>query len=151
MDAIETIERETERLLSNYVVDYVRDLIESDDIETIQDNVALVDAIDLSNIMDAADMVIDAMWNNQQAYLGDNDSPLYHVMAEMANTWAKTCSEPNPTFYDPACGGAFVAMRVALRNPQYRFALADINSVAAVITQARFFLQFGKKATETVV
>lgn len=135
VDAIETIEREMEHLLSNYVVDYVRDLVESDDIETIQDDVALVDAIDLSNIMDAADMVIDAMWNNRQVYLGDNGSPLYHVMAEMANTWAKTCSEPNPTFYDPACGGAFVAMRVASRNPQYRFALADINSVAAVIAQ----------------
>ncbi|RYQ09952.1 type I restriction-modification system methyltransferase subunit [Bifidobacterium pseudolongum subsp. globosum] len=151
VDAIETIERETKHLLSNYVVDYVRDLVEGDDIETIQDNVSLVDAIDLPNIMDAADMVIDAMWNNQQAYLGDNDSPLYHVMAEMANTWAKTCSEPNPTFYDPACGGAFVAMRVALHNPQYRFALADINSFAAVIAQARFFLQFGKNATETIV
>ena len=151
VDAIETIERETKHLLSNYVVDYVRDLVEGDDIETIQDNVSLVDAIDLPNIMEAADMVIDAMWNNRQVYLGDNDSPLYHVMAEMANAWAKTCSEPNPTFYDPACGGAFVAMRVALRNPQYRFALADINSLAAVITQARFFLQFGKKATETVV
>ena len=151
VDAIETIEREMEHLLSNYVVDYVRDLVESDDIETIQDDVALVDAIDLSNIMDAADMVIDAMWNNRQVYLGDNGSPLYHVMAEMANTWAKTCSEPNPTFYDPACGGAFVAMRVASRNPQYRFALADINSVAAVIAQARFFLQFGKSATETIV
>ncbi|RYQ28786.1 N-6 DNA methylase [Bifidobacterium pseudolongum subsp. globosum] len=151
VDAIETIERETKHLLSNYVVDYVRDLVEGDDIETIQDNVSLVDAIDLPNIMDAADMVIDAMWNNQQAYLGDNDSPLYHVMAEMANTWAKTCSEPNPTFYDPACGGAFVAMQVALHNPQYRFALADINSFAAVIAQARFFLQFGKNATETIV
>ncbi|WP_165364538.1 N-6 DNA methylase [Bifidobacterium pseudolongum] len=151
VDAIETIERETKHLLSNYVVDYVRDLVEGDDIETIQDNVSLVDAIDLPNIMDAADMVIDAMWNNQQASLGDNDSPLYHVMAEMANTWAKTCSEPNPTFYDPACGGAFVAMRVALHNPQYRFALADINSFAAVIAQARFFLQFGKNATETIV
>lgn len=151
VDAIETIERETKHLLSNYVVDYVRSLIKSDDIETIQDNVSLVDAIDLPNIMDAADMVIDAMWNNRQVYLGDNDSPLYHVMAEMANAWAKTCSEPNPTFYDPACGGAFVAMRVALRNPQYRFALADINSFAAVIAQARFFLQFGKNATETIV
>lgn len=151
VDAIETIEREMEHLLSNYVVDYVRGLVESDDIETIQDDVALVDAIDLPNIMEAADMVIDAMWNNRQVYLGDNGSPLYHVMAEMANTWAKTCSEPNPTFYDPACGGAFVAMRVASRNPQYRFALADINSVAAVIAQARFFLQFGKSATETIV
>lgn len=151
VDAIETIERETKHLLSNYVVDYVRDLVESDDIETIQDNVSLVDAINLPNIMDAADMVIDAMWNNRQVYLGDNDSPLYHVMAEMANAWAKTCSEPNPTFYDPACGGAFVAMRVALRNPQYRFALVDINSFAAVIAQARFFLQFGKNATETIV
>lgn len=151
VDAIETIERETKHLLSNYVVDYVRSLIKSDDIETIQDNVSLVDAIDLPNIMDAADMVIDAMWNNRQVYLGDNDSPLYHVMAEMANAWAKTCSEPNPTFYNPACGGAFVAMRVALRNPQYRFALADINSLAAVIAQARFFLQFGKNATETIV
>ncbi len=151
VDAIETIERETKHLLSNYVVDYVRSLIKSDDIETIQDNVSLVDAIDLPNIMDAADMVIDAMWNNRQVYLGDNDSPLYHVMAEMANAWAKTCSEPNPTFYDPACGGAFVAMQVALHNPQYRFALADINSLAAVIAQARFFLQFGKNATETIV
>lgn len=151
VDDIETIERETKHLLSNYVVDYVRSLIKSDDIETIQDNVSLVDAIDLPNIMEAADMVIDAMWNNRQVYLGDNDSPLYHVMAEMANTWAKTCSEPNPTFYDPACGGAFVAMQVALHNPQYRFALADINSLAAVIAQARFFLQFGKNATETIV
>ena len=151
VDAIETIERETKHLLSNYVVDYVRDLVEGDDIETIQDNVSLVDAIDLPNIMEAADMVIDAMWNNRQVYLGDNDSPLYHVMAEMANAWAKTCSEPNPTFYDPACGGAFVAMQVALHNPQYRFALADINSLAAVIAQARFFLQFGKNATETIV
>lgn len=151
VDAIETIERETKHLLSNYVVDYVRSLIKSDDIETIQDNVSLVDAIDLPNIMDAADMVIDAMWNNRQVYLGDNDSPLYHVMAEMANAWAKTCSEPNSTFYDPACGGAFVAMQVALHNPQYRFALADINSLAAVIAQARFFLQFGKNATETIV
>ena len=151
VDAIETIERETRHLLSNYVADYVRSLIKSDDIETIQDNVSRVDAIDLPNIMEAADMVIDAMWNNRQVYLGDNDSPLYHVMAEMANAWAKTCPNPDPTFYDPACGGAFVAMQVALHNPQYRFALADINSFAAVIAQARFFLQFGKNATETIV
>lgn len=151
LDAIDAVEHEAGHALSNYVIAYARGLVESDSIETVRDAVSLVDTINLSKIMTAANMVIDSMGNDRQAYLGDNGSPLYRLMAEMANTWAKTCSEPNPTFYDPACGGAFVAMRVALRNPQYRFALADINSFAAVIAQARFFLQFGKNATETIV
>ena len=151
LDAIDAVEHEVGHALSNHVVTYARGLVENVSIETIRDVVALVNAINLSKSMTAADMVIDAMGNDRQAYLGDNGSPLYRLMAEMANTWAKTCSEPNPTFYDPACGGAFVAMQVALRNPQYRFALADINSFAAVIAQARFFLQFGKNATETIV
>lgn len=151
LDAIDAVEHEAGHALSNYVIAYARGLVESDSIETVRDAVSLVDTINLSKIMTAANMVIDSMGNDRQAYLGDNGSPLYRLMAEMANTWAKTCSESNPTFYDPACGGAFVAMRVALRNPQYRFALADINSFAAVIAQARFFLQFGKNATETIV
>lgn len=151
LDAVDAVEHEAGHALSNYVIAYARGLVESDSIETVRDAVSLVDTINLAKIMTAANMVIDSMGNDRQAYLGDNGSPLYRLMAEMANTWAKTYSEPNPTFYDPACGGAFVAMRVALRNPQYRFALADINSLAAVITQARFFLRFGKKATETVV
>ncbi|PKV04833.1 N-6 DNA methylase [Bifidobacterium pseudolongum] len=151
LDAVDAVEHEAGHALSNHVVTYARGLVESVSVEIIRDVVALVNAINLSKIMTAANMVIDSMGNDRQAYLGDNGSPLYRLMAEMANTWAKTCSEPNPTFYDPACGGAFVAMRVALRNPQYRFALADINSFAAVIAQARFFLQFGKNATETIV
>lgn len=151
LDAVDAVEHEAGHALSNHVVTYARGLVESVSVEIIRDVVALVNAINLSKIMTAANMVIDSMGNDRQAYLGDNGSPLYRLMAEMANTWAKTCSEPNPTFYDPACGGAFVAMRVALRNPQYRFALADINLFAAVIAQARFFLQFGKNATETIV
>ena len=151
LDAIDAVEHEAGHALSNHVVTYARGLVESVSVETIRDAVALVNAINLSKIMTAADMVIDAMGNGRQAYLGDNGSPLYRLMAEMANAWAKTCPNPDPTFYDPACGGAFVAMQVALHNPQYRFALADINSFAAVIAQARFFLQFGKNATETIV
>lgn len=151
LDAIDAVEHEAGHALSNYVIAYARGLVESDSIETVRDAVSLVDTINLSKIMTAADMVIDAMGNGRQAYLGDNGSPLYRLMAEMANAWAKTCPNPNPTFYDPACGGAFVAMQVALHNPQYRFELADINSLAAVIAQARFFLQFGKNATETIV
>lgn len=151
LDAIDAVEHEAGHALSNHVVTYARGLVESVSVETIRDAVALVNAINLSKIMTAADMVIDAMGNGRQAYLGDNGSPLYRLMAEMANAWAKTCPDTNPTFYDPACGGAFVAMQVALHNPQYRFELADINSLAAVIAQARFFLQFGKNATETIV
>ena len=151
LDAIDAVEHEAGHALSNHVVTYARGLVESVSVETIRDAVALVNAINLSKIMTAADMVIDAMGNGRQAYLGDNGSPLYRLMAEMANAWAKTCPNPNPMFYDPACGGAFVAMQVALHNPQYRFELADINSLAAVIAQARFFLQFGKNATETIV
>ena len=151
LDAIDAVEHEAGHALSNHVVTYARGFVESVSVETIRDAVALVNAINLSKIMTAADMVIDAMGNGRQAYLGDNGSPLYRLMAEMANAWAKTCPNPDPTFYDPACGGAFVAMQVALHNPQYRFALADINSFAAVIAQARFFLQFGKNATETIV
>lgn len=151
LDAIDAVEHEAGHALSNHVVTYARGLVENVSIETIRDVVALVNAINLSKIMTAADMVIDAMGNGRQAYLGDNGSPLYRLMAEMANAWAKICPNPDPTFYDPACGGAFVAMQVALHNPQYRFALADINSLAAVIAQARFFLQFGINATETVV
>ncbi|RYQ64148.1 N-6 DNA methylase [Bifidobacterium pseudolongum] len=151
LDAIDAVEHEAGHALSNYVIAYARGLVESDSIETVRDAVSLVDTINLSKIMTAANMVIDSMGNGRQAYLGDNGSPLYRLMAEMANAWAKTCPDTNPTFYDSACGGAFVAMRVALRNPQYRFALADINSFAAVIAQARFFLQFGKNATETIV
>lgn len=151
LDAIDAVEHEAGHALSNHVVTYARGLVENVSIETIRDVVALVNAINLSKIMTAADMVIDAMGNGRQAYLGDNGSPLYRLMAEMANAWAKICPNPDPTFYDPACGGAFVAMQVALHNPQYRFALADINSLAAVIAQARFFLQFGKNATETIV
>ncbi len=145
------MEHEAGHALSNHVVTYARGLVESVSVEIIRDVVALVNAINLSKIMTAVDMVIDAMGNGRQAYLGDNGSPLYRLMAEMANAWAKICPNPDPTFYDPACGGAFVAMQVALHNPQYRFALADINSFAAVIAQARFFLQFGKNATETIV
>lgn len=151
LDAIDAVEHEAGHALSNHVVTYARGLVESVSVETIRDAVALVNAINLSKIMTAADMVIDAMGNGRQAYLGDNGSPLYRLMAEMANAWAKICPNPDPTFYDPACGGAFVAMQVALHNPQYRFELADINSLAAVIAQARFFLQFGKNATETIV
>lgn len=151
LDAIDAVEHEAGHALSNYVIAYARGLVESDSIETVRDAVSLVDTINLSKIMTAADMVIDAMGNGRQAYLGDNGSPLYRLMAEMANAWAKICPNPDPTFYDPACGGAFVAMQVALHNPQYRFELADINSLAAVIAQARFFLQFGKNATETIV
>ena len=151
LDAIDAVEHEAGHALSNYVIAYARGLVESDSIETVRDAVSLVDTIDLSKIMTAANMVIDSMGNDRQAYLGDNSSPLYRLMAEMANAWAKTCPDTNPTFYDPACGGAFVAMQVALHNPQYRFALADINSLAAVVAQARFFLQFGKNATETIV
>lgn len=151
LDAIDAVEHEAGHALSNHVVTYARGFVESVSVETIRDAVALVNAINLSKIMTAADMVIDAMGNGRQAYLGDNGSPLYRLMAEMANAWAKTCPNPDPTFYDPACGGAFVAMQVALHDPQYRFALADINSLAAVIAQARFFLQFGKNATETIV
>lgn len=151
LDAIDAVEHEAGHALSNHVVTYARGFVESVSVETIRDAVALVNAINLSKIMTAADMVIDAMGNGRQAYLGDNGSPLYRLMAEMANAWAKICPNPDPTFYDPACGGAFVAMQVALHDPQYRFALADINSLAAVIAQARFFLQFGKNATETIV
>lgn len=151
LDAIDAVEHEAGHALSNHVVTYARGLVESVSVETIRDAVALVNAINLSKIMTAADMVIDAMGNGRQAYLGDNGSHLYRLMAEMANAWAKICPNPDPTFYDPACGGAFVAMQVALHNPQYRFELADINSLAAVIAQARFFLQFGKNATETIV
>ncbi|PKV02325.1 HsdM family class I SAM-dependent methyltransferase [Bifidobacterium pseudolongum] len=151
LDAIDAVEHEAGHALSNYVIAYARGLVESDSIETVRDAVSLVDTINLSKIMTAANMVIDSMGNDRQAYLGDNSSPLYRLMAEMANAWAKTCPDTNPTFYDPACGGAFVAMQVALHNPQYRFALADINSLAAVVAQARFFLQFGKNATETIV
>lgn len=151
LDAVDAVEHEAGHALSNHVVTYARGLVESVSVEIIRDVVALVNAINLSKIMTAVDMVIDAMGNGRQAYLGDNGSPLYHLMAEMANVWAKICPNPDPTFYDPACGGAFVAMQVALHNPQYRFALADINSLAAVIAQARFFLQFGKNATETIV
>lgn len=151
LDAIDAVEHEAGHALSNHVVTYARGLVESVSVEIIRDVVALVNAINLSKIMTAVDMVIDAMGNGRQAYLGDNGSPLYRLMAEMANAWAKICPNPDPTFYDPACGGAFVAMQVALHNPQYRFALADINSLAAVIAQARFFLQFGKNATETIV
>ena len=151
LDAIDAVEHEAGHALSNHVVTYARGFVESVSVETIRDAVALVNAINLSKIMTAADMVIDSMGNDRQAYLGDNGSPLYRLMAEMANAWAKTCPDTNPAFYDPACGGAFVAMQVALHNPQYRFALADINSLAAVIAQARFFLQFGKNATETIV
>ncbi|WP_253611374.1 N-6 DNA methylase [Bifidobacterium pseudolongum] len=151
LDAVDAVEHEAGHALSNHVVTYARGLVESVSVEIIRDVVALVNAINLSKIMTAVDMVIDAMGNGRQAYLGDNGSPLYRLMAEMANAWAKICPNPDPTFYDPACGGAFVAMQVALHNPQYRFALADINSFAAVIAQARFFLQFGKNATETIV
>lgn len=151
LDAVDAVEHEAGHALSNHVVTYARGLVESVSVEIIRDVVALVNAINLSKIMTAVDMVIDAMGNGRQAYLGDNGSPLYRLMAEMANAWAKICPNPDPTFYDPACGGAFVAMQVALHNPQYRFALADINSLAAVIAQARFFLQFGKNATETIV
>lgn len=151
LDAIDAVEHEAGHALSNYVIAYARGLVESDSIETVRDAVSLVDTINLSKIMTAANMVIDSMGNDRQAYLGDNSSPLYRLMAEMANAWAKTCPDTNPTFYDPACGGAFVAMQVALHDPQYRFALADINSLAAVVAQARFFLQFGKNATETIV
>ncbi len=151
LDAVDAVEHEAGHALSNHVVTYARGLVESVSVEIIRVVVALVNAINLSKIMTAVDMVIDAMGNGRQAYLGDNGSPLYRLMAEMANVWAKICPNPDPTFYDPACGGAFVAMQVALHNPQYRFALADINSLAAVIAQARFFLQFGKNATETIV
>lgn len=151
LDAIDAVEHEAGHALSNYVIAYARGLVESDSIETVRDAVSLVDTINLSKIMTAANMVIDSMGNDRQAYLGDNSSPLYRLMAEMANAWAKTCPDTNPTFYDPACGGAFIAMQVALHDPQYRFALADINSLAAVVAQARFFLQFGKNATETIV
>lgn len=151
LDAIDAVEHEAGHALSNHVVTYARGFVESVSVETIRDAVALVNAINLSKIMTAADMVIDSMGNDRQAYLGGNGSPLCRLMAEMANAWAKTCPDTNPTFYDPACGGAFIAVQVALHNPQYRFALADINSLAAVIAQARFFLQFGKNATETIV
>lgn len=151
LDAIDAVEHEAGHALSNYVIAYARGLVESDSIETVRDAVSLVDTINLSKNMTAANMVIDSMGNGRQAYLGDNGSPLCRLMVEMANAWANTCPDTNPTFYDPACGGAFVAMQVALHNPQYRFALADINSFAAVIAQARFFLQFGKNATETIV
>lgn len=151
LDAVDAVEHEAGHALSNHVIAYARGLVENDSIETARDAVSLVDTINLSKIMTAANMVIDSMGNDWQAYLGDNGSPLYRLMAEMANAWAKTCPDTNPTFYDPACGGAFIAIQVALRDPQYRFALADINSLAAVIAQARFFLQFGKNATETIV
>ncbi|RYQ46581.1 N-6 DNA methylase [Bifidobacterium pseudolongum] len=151
LDAVDAVEHEAGHALSNHVIAYARGLVENDSIETARDAVPLVDTINLSKIMTAANMVIDSMGNDWQAYLGDNGSPLYRLMAEMANAWAKTCPDTNPTFYDPACGGAFIAIQVALRDPQYRFALADINSLAAVIAQARFFLQFGKNATETIV
>lgn len=148
---VATVEHESGRQLSNHVIGYARHMVEGGRFDAVVDTIDMVDRFEMIDAESLVNLVIDSMGSPRHSDFWDNDSPLQCLMAAMANEYAKIPTGQEPTFYNPACGSAYIAMQVALSNPRYRFALADLNAASAVVAQARYFLQFGRNAAETVV